>query len=158
MTHPSLGGSTSAGAAPLRTLPPRWVCAGRCLHRASRNNCSPACTCRRSVAPYSRPADREQTVYLSFTFHENDPLKQFKFSTPGIISAGRPKDLRGYFCSPGTKSLACIILSRLRGCLFIYPLRRAAEMEIMIFPSIWSILWLCLSRFAQAEAHLYLIQ
>ena len=49
VTHPSPGGSTNASAAPLRTRPPRWECASRSPHRASRNSCIPACTCERSA-------------------------------------------------------------------------------------------------------------
>lgn len=160
MTHPSPGGSTSAGAAPPRIQPPRWACAGRCLHRASRNNYSPACTCGRSVAPYSQPAETEQTVYLFLTFHvDNYPLKQFNFPTPSISSVGIPKDLRAYFCSPGTKSLACIILSWLRRCLFIYPLWRELKWKwwfLSVFGAFFDCVYLALHK--EAGGYLYLIQ
>lgn len=66
MTHPSPGGSTSAGAAPLQTPPPRWACAGRCLHRASRSNYSPTCTCERTATPYSQPAGRTKSIISTF--------------------------------------------------------------------------------------------
>lgn len=59
--HPNPGGSTSADVAPLQRQPPQWVCEGRCLHRASRNNCSPACTCGRSATPYSQPIETNKT-------------------------------------------------------------------------------------------------
>ena len=95
-THPSPGGSTSAGAAPLQTRPPRWACAGRCLHTASRSNCSPACTCGRSAAPYSRPADRqregehEDLLFVFGPSHEKkNPFSRFNSNTPDTVSAGR---------------------------------------------------------------------
>lgn len=113
MTHPSPGGSTSAGAAPLQTPPPRWACAGRCLHRASRSNYSPTCTCERTATPYSQPAGRTKSIISTFfllcsLFFLNKMI-QLKQSWHHL-SRRHKKDLMGCFSTRGTKSLASIIL------------------------------------------------
>lgn len=115
MTHPSPGGSTSAGAAPLQTPPPRWACAGRCLHRASRSNYSPTCTCERTATPYSQPAGRTKSIISTFfllcnlVFFFLNKMIQLKQSWHHL-SRRHKKDLMGCFSTRGTKSLASIIL------------------------------------------------
>lgn len=106
MTHPSLGGSTSADAALLQTQLPRWVCAGRCLRRASRNNCSPACTCGRSATPYSQPAETAKTrMFICFclflTFYiKKIPIKTIQFEHPRHRLSGSWKRSKQIFlCS-----------------------------------------------------------
>lgn len=121
MTHPSPAGSTSADAAPPQTPPPQWACAGKCLHTASRSNCSPACTCERSAAPYSRPAETATitmgslffSVFLFFnsSLHDVDSID--------IISAGYC-DLRFHFSSGDLRLKWCVILQTLKQFLNIY--------------------------------------
>lgn len=68
VTYPNLGGNTSAGAAPQRTRPPQWVCAGKSPHTASKSSYTPAYTCERSEEPYSQPKDRNHERRTSITF------------------------------------------------------------------------------------------
>lgn len=146
MTHPSPGGSTSAGAAPLQTPPPRWACAGRCLHRASRSNYSPTCTCERTATPYSQPAGRTKSIistfFQSFFLNKMIQLKQSWHH----LSRRHKKDLMGCFSTRGTKSLASIILFHTERIFIHLPRWWWVKLGIMISLCIWSPLWLCSSH------------
>lgn len=83
-TYPSQESNTTSSAASLRTRPPRWACAGKCLHRASRSSYSPSGRDGWTETLYSSPVTRGKVVLSLRNPHEKR-LSKFISETMGFF-------------------------------------------------------------------------